>query len=374
MPTTFIFRNTLILFLAICTEICYAQKQLKITGHAPNLADGTEIYLLPLYPNRYTERQKRESKAVMEKQSMIVKNGQFNTTVNIRNGEVYTLRGKNIKGFKTVCLAEGAITFNIQGTSLSEATFTGNETAAAYESYYKNYFGSDIYKAAGNARIAAKVSNSAKDISLSEKLMDSLNKVSRKNAMAHFKAYPNSYANAALLNSQGFSEQEKKEIFNSFPKSIADNSYGDNLRFYIDSLFIGSYAPRFTQNDTAGNAVRLDSFRGKYVLIDFWASWCVPCRAENPHLVTAIDTYGKKNFSIIGVSLDDNKKAWLDAIKADGLNWTQVSDLKKYDNEVSVNYGIFAIPANFLLDPSGKIIAKNLRGKELLEVLGKVIK
>jgi peroxiredoxin len=139
---------------------------------------------------------------------------------------------------------------------------------------------------------------------------------------------------------------------------------------------IGHMAPDFTQNDTLEKPVTLSSFHGKYVLIDFWASWCGPCRLENPNLVAMYEKYSRKGFQIIGVSLDQPgaKDKWLGAIHKDGLTWTQVSDLRFWKNAVAEAYGIKSIPQNFLVDPSGKIIAKSLRGEDLENKLKEIYK
>lgn len=130
-------------------------------------------------------------------------------------------------------------------------------------------------------------------------------------------------------------------------------------------LSIGAIAPDFTLPDTAGYKYTLSHYRGRYVLVDFWASWCAPCRKENPNLIKAYAAYKGKNFQIVGVSLDDNKDKWMAAIKKDGITWPQISELGGWNSAVAQQYMLNAIPANFLLDTSGKIIAKNLRGEEL---------
>jgi peroxiredoxin len=159
-------------------------------------------------------------------------------------------------------------------------------------------------------------------------------------------------------------------LFNSLPASAKALPSGKALKDRIEiakKTGIGSYAMEFTQNDTLGNPVSLSTFKGKYTLVDFWASWCGPCRRENPNVVKVFNKYKDKNFTILSVSLDrpDAKDKWLAAIHKDGLTWTHVSDLKYWDNAVAKQYGIRAIPQNLLLDPQGRIIAKNLRGDDL---------
>jgi peroxiredoxin len=149
----------------------------------------------------------------------------------------------------------------------------------------------------------------------------------------------------------------------SYPSAI---ELGKNIEI-AKKTAIGKMAMDFTQNDTLDHPVSLSAFKGKYVLVDFWASWCGPCRAENPNVVRVFEKFKDKNFHIIGVSLDraGQKEKWMKAIHDDQLAWTHVSDLKFWENEVAKQYGIKAIPQNLLLDPEGKIIAKNLRGEDL---------
>ncbi|GHV20241.1 thiol:disulfide interchange protein [Bacteroidia bacterium] len=190
---------------------------------------------------------------------------------------------------------------------------------------------------------------------------------------------PNSFISVVALNSFAGStpDVEKVEpVFNLLSSNMKNTKEGKAFSEKIDklkTLAIGAIAPEFTQESPEGKQIKLSDFRGKYLLIDFWASWCGPCRKENPNVVEAYNKYKVKNFEILGVSLDSKKDAWLAAIEKDGLTWPQVSDLEYWKNAVAQQYAVQSIPQNFLLDPNGKIIAKNLRGEDLSKKLAELL-
>ncbi len=149
---------------------------------------------------------------------------------------------------------------------------------------------------------------------------------------------------------------------------MPDHFFTKNLVARVDAergVAIGGQAPEIALPNPDGEIVSLSSLQGKYVLIDFWAAWCRPCRQENPNVVRMYNQYKDQNFEILGVSLDRERNAWLSAIQSDGLIWKHVSDLKYFDSEAAADYKINAIPATFLIGPDGKIIAKGLRGPAL---------
>lgn len=194
-------------------------------------------------------------------------------------------------------------------------------------------------------------------------------------------SHPSSFMSFLLLQQYAGNDlnvSETEPLFDMLTEEI--KSYRSVVQFkhrldIAKRTSIGQMAADFTQNDTLGNPVTLSSLRGKYLLVDFWASWCQPCRIENPNVVEAFNRYKDKGFFVLGVSLDrpGAEEAWLKAIHDDGLTWTHVSDLQFWNNAVAVMYGIQSIPQNLLLDPTGKIIGKNLRGEELLTTLEELL-
>jgi peroxiredoxin len=193
--------------------------------------------------------------------------------------------------------------------------------------------------------------------------------------------HPSSPVSVIILSDIRFSlsDSELDKEYGQLKPAATNNFPARNIKHIIDVnklTGIGRPALDFTQPDTSGRPVSLKDFRGKYVLLDFWASWCGPCRAENPNVVAAYNKYKGKNFTVLSVSLDQptGKQNWINAIHKDGLMWTHVSDLKFWDNAVAKQYAIESIPSNLLLDPDGTIIGKDLRGDDLNNKLAEVLK
>ena len=204
--------------------------------------------------------------------------------------------------------------------------------------------------------------------SLASKLEDFI----RKNPAS----YVSPVALVILYNSTPERETLIENLYNSMQPAIQYTAYGTYVAQKIQEskvIPLGTELADFSQADSTGKPITLKSFRGKYLLVDFWASWCRPCRQENPNVVAAYQKFSNKNFTILGVSFDQTKPAWINAIAMDGLNWNHVSDLMGWSNSVGLQFGIHSIPQNLLVDPNGIVIAKNIRGKDLVRKLNSVL-
>jgi peroxiredoxin len=210
-----------------------------------------------------------------------------------------------------------------------------------------------------------------------DKVSDLLVKEEARAVGVFAKSHPNSIMSAWAVTANMLFEpnlEDLKDVYSSFSADVQQSGYGQKIKQAIattELVGIGQPAPNFTQNDTADKPFSLSSLHGKYVLIDFWASWCPDCRRENPNVVAMFNKYKDKNFTVLGVSLDSKKANWLKAIHNEELTWAQVSDLKLWKNAVAGMYGVRSIPANFLIDPTGKIIGYNLIGDDLEKALAK---
>ena len=353
-------RNVVILLIAfLIVTACTHTDRYTITG----TVDGVDSVMVFM--------KKREAGKWVDVDSAQLVAGQFNFTGSVASPQMYYIM-INETDVRQPFFIENS---DIEVAITIDSTMTTDVKGSAAQDVYNEYITltepvdeemSGIYQDYRKAREADDEAGIARADSLYE-----VAEAQKKNLIKQFvKGHKASVVAPYLImrNSYKFDLPELEEFSVELDTNLSGSSYYTSLINRVDilkSVQVGQPAPDFTQNDTTGNPLALSSLKGNYLLVDFWASWCGPCRAENPNVVEAWKKYHKKGFDILGVSLDRNKGKWMEAIDADGLTWNHVSDLQYWSNAAAKLYGVNSIPANVLLDPEGIIIARNLRGEDL---------
>ncbi len=278
----------------------------------------------------------------------------------------------------TVLIENAKMQFTAKADSFDNAIASGSVAQDDYNAFGKLTASIDSATNALGKAYSATSDKAVKD-SLG-KVYDQYDSILQTMVPAFVKAHNRSYGSAYII-SRTLLVQPKLEVlepvYNLLDSTIKQSKSGKLIAEVIDAVrktSVGQMAPDFTMNDRDGKPVALSSLRGKFIFLDFWASWCGPCRRENPNIVAAYAKFHSSKFDILGVSLDSKKDKWEEAIAKDKLTWNHVSDLKGWGNGAAKTYGIRAIPANLLLDKDGKILARNLYGDDLEKKLAEVLK
>jgi len=350
--------NKFFLILLLLPSISYAQSgRFTIKGNVSNLKEGTRISLTDVNNPSDTV-----AKAKLVK-------GAFVLNGTVQEPNLYHLNLDAAQKKIMLFIGNDQVTITGDAAKLQDIEVAGSPTHNDFTAFQKTFNPKFQHLSALSAQINAKPGISQDDTLLIQ-YQDQLGVIS--NDINQFigdrKASPVSPFLILVTSELEQDPAVTAARMNQLDPSVRNSFYAKILQQQLDKRTLGAVGTRateFTQDDTTGKPVSLSSFRGKYVLLDFWASWCKPCRMENPNVVVAFNKFKDKNFTVLGISLDRSRDAWLNAIREDQLAWTHVSDLKFWSNDVAVKYGIESIPQNFLIDPDGKIIGKNLRGAEL---------
>ena len=331
-------------------------------------------------------------KKTLKDSSSITADGKFSISLNAPKDAVYNLLLQNdVSQFVTLINDAPKISVEADFTKRTDFyTVTGSKASKSIQEYlakisgmqrdrFNIYFQTDsIKRNNGDSALAQSLTKQEKQISTDEKTYTQqiVQQATNSSLALFILSTYQGMARDPNFRVNGFTDTEVvallTDVLNKFPERTDIAGIRNSVESTIPkTIWVGKPAPEISLPDTEGRTVKLSSFRGKYVLVDFWASWCGPCRRENPNVVQAFNQFKNKNFTILGVSLDrpGQKENWLKAIKEDNLTWTHISDLKFWQSEVVPVYQVGSIPFNVLVDPDGKVVAENLRGNALEQKL-----